>query len=151
MRLPVTPGHEFSGQVVKLGPDAGAHHKVSMGDLVVSEQIIACQQCRFCQTGQYQVCPDHCIYGFHRETNGAMAEFMIFPAKARVHRVPQHVSAQHAAFVEPLACSIHGVELGNIQFNDVVVIAGCGPIGLGMVAAAKLKNPRLLIGTVLLC
>ena len=119
--------------------------------MVVSEQIIACHQCRFCQTGQYQVCPDHCIYGFHRETNGAMAEFMIFPAKARVHRVPQHVSAQHAAFVEPLACSIHGVELGNIQFNDVVVIAGCGPIGLGMVAAAKLKNPRLLIGTVLLC
>eukprot|EP00093_Oithona_nana_P003374 03374.XXX_30895_29517_1 [CDS] Oithona nana genome sequencing. len=145
MRLPVTPGHEFSGKVIKLGPDAEKHHKVSMGDMVVSEQIIACHQCRFCQTGQYQVCPDHCIYGFHRETNGAMAEFMIFPAKARVHRVPQHVSAQHAAFVEPLACSIHGVELGNIQFNDVVVIAGCGPIGLGMVAAAKLKNPRLLI------
>ena len=76
---------------------------------------------------------------------------MIFPAKARVHRVPQHVSAQHAAFVEPLAFSIHGVALGTIHFNDVVVIAGCGPIGLGMVAAAKLKNPRLLIGTVLLC
>ena len=42
--------------------------------------------------------------------------------------------------MEPLACSIHGVELGSIQFSDVVVISGCGPIGLGMVAAASLKR-----------
>ena len=69
-----------------------------------------------------------------------MAEYMIFPERAKVHKVPENVIAKHAAFVEPLACSIHGVELGNIQFNDVVVISGCGPIGLGMVAAASLKR-----------
>ena len=69
-----------------------------------------------------------------------MAEYMIFPERAKVHKVPENVTAKHAAFVEPLACSIHGVELGNIQFNDVVVISGCGPIGLGMVAAASLKR-----------
>ncbi len=74
-----------------------------------------------------------------------MAEFMIFPQRARVHKVPETVSPKHAAFVEPLACSIHGVELGRIEFNDVVVISGCGPVGLGMVAAARLKSPKLLI------
>ena len=47
--------------------------------------------------------------------------------------------------MEPLACSIHAVELGDIQFSDTVVISGCGPLGLGMVTAAKLKNPKLLI------
>src|SRR5690606_6042630 len=51
----------------------------------------------------------------------------------------------HAAFIEPLACSIHAVQRGNIEFEHVVVIAGAGPLGLGMVAAARLKNPHLLI------
>lgn len=60
-------------------------------------------------------------------------------------QVSKSVPAWKAAFIEPLACSIHSVELGNIQFNDVVVVSGCGPLGLGMVAAAKLKNPKLLI------
>jgi threonine dehydrogenase-like Zn-dependent dehydrogenase len=48
-------------------------------------------------------------------------------------------------FIEPLACSIHAVQRGNIDFGDVVVIAGAGPLGLGMVAAARLKGPGLLI------
>ena len=53
--------------------------------------------------------------------------------------------AWKAAFVEPLACSIHAVELGNIKFDDIVVVSGCGPLGLGMIAVAKLKNPKILI------
>lgn len=53
--------------------------------------------------------------------------------------------AWKATFVEPLACSIHAVELGNIKFDDIVVVSGCGPLGLGMIAAAKLKNPKILI------
>ena len=60
-------------------------------------------------------------------------------------KVPRSIPPWKAAFIEPLACSIHAVERGNIQFADVVVVSGCGPLGLGMVAAARLKNPRLLI------
>ena len=51
----------------------------------------------------------------------------------------------HACFVEPLACSLHAVELGNISFNDVVVVSGCGPLGLGMIAGARQKNPKKLV------
>lgn len=145
MRLPVTPGHEFSGRVKALGEGSKAHHRVDLGDLVVSEQIVACGLCRFCKSGNYQVCPCHTVYGFQRETNGAMAEYMIFPEKARVHKIPEGVPSHHATFVEPLACSVHGVDLGKIQFDDVVVISGCGPVGLGMVAAARQKNPKKLI------
>ena len=65
-------------------------------------------------------------------------------------QVNKSIPAWKAVFAEPLSCSIHAVELGNIQFNHVVVISGCGPLGLGMVAAAKLKNPKLLIGLDLL-
>ena len=48
-------------------------------------------------------------------------------------------------FIEPLACSIHAVELGDIGFADVVVVSGCGPLGLGMVAAAHQKSPKVLV------
>ena len=70
---------------------------------------------------------------------------MIFPANSRVHKIPQNIDPFKAAFVEPLACSVHGVNLAELQFNDVIVIAGCGPIGLGMIAAAKMKNPKWII------
>ena len=70
---------------------------------------------------------------------------MKFPTNAISYKVPAEIDPLHAVFVEPLACSIHAVERGEISFNDVVVIAGAGPLGIGMVAAAKLKSPRLLI------
>jgi threonine dehydrogenase-like Zn-dependent dehydrogenase len=91
------------------------------------------------------MCEVHDIYGFRKRTPGAMAEYMRFPSGALNYKVPKSMPAAHAAFVEPLSCSIHAVERGEIQFGDVVVIAGAGPLGLGMVAAAHLKNPRLLV------
>ena len=114
MRLPVTPGHEFSGRVKALGEGSKAHHRVDLGDLVVSEQIVACGLCRFCKSGNYQVCPCHTVYGFQRETNGAMAEYMIFPEKARVHKIPEGVPPHHATFVEPL---------GSIYYSKSLIYA----------------------------
>lgn len=60
-------------------------------------------------------------------------------------KVSKSIPPWKAAFIEPLACSIHAVELGSIGLRDTVVVAGCGPLGQGMVAAARLKNPALLI------
>ena len=60
-------------------------------------------------------------------------------------QVPKTIPALQAAFIEPLACSVHALELGNIGFRDTVAVAGCGPLGLGMVATARLKNPVSLI------
>jgi threonine dehydrogenase-like Zn-dependent dehydrogenase len=74
-----------------------------------------------------------------------MAEYMVFPRDALVHRVSADVPPAHAAFAEPLSCALHAVERADIHFEDVVVVAGCGPIGLGMVAGARSKNPRLVI------
>ncbi len=142
---PVVPGHEFVGEVVALGEGAGAKYDLAIGDRAVSEQIVPCWNCRYCQRGQYWMCQVHDIYGFHQRTFGAMSEFMLFPAGALNYKVPKSIPAEHAAFIEPLACSIHAVQRGNIEFQDVVVIAGAGPLGLGMVAAAHLKGPRLLI------
>jgi len=143
---PVIAGHEFVGEVVALGKGAGEKYGLELGDMAISEQIVPCWECRFCKRGQYWMCQDkHDVYGFRQRTFGAMAEYMLFPRDAINHKVPQSIPVEHAVFIEPLSCSIHAVQRGNIGFDDVVVIAGAGSLGLGMVAAARLKHPRLLI------
>ena len=142
---PVVPGHEFVGEVVALGEGAENKYGLTIGDMAVSEQIVPCWRCRYCERGQYWMCRQHDIYGFRQNTFGAMSEYMKFPAGALNYKVPSSIPPHHAAFIEPLACSIHAVERGEIRFNDVVVIAGCGPLGLGMVAAARMKSPAQLI------
>jgi len=131
---PVIPGHEFVGEVVALGKGAGEKYGLALGDLAVSEQIVPTWTDRYAARGQYWLCSEHNVYGFRQKTFGAMAEYM-----------PASIPATYAAFIEPLACSIHAVQRGEIDFDHVVVIAGAGPLGLGMVAAARLKSPRLLI------
>ena len=78
---PVIPGHEFVGDVVALGEGAGEKYGLAIGDRAVSEQIVPCWKCRYCQRGQYWMCQVHDIYGFRQRTFGAMAEYMLFPAR----------------------------------------------------------------------
>jgi len=146
IQTPVIAGHEFVAQVVALGEGAPDKYGLALGDLAVSEQIIPCWRCRFCQRGQYWMCQRHDIYGFIRErAEGSWAEYIKFPSGALNYKVPSEVQPEHGALVEPLACAIHAVERGDIQLGDVVVIAGMGPIGLCMLQVARLKGPGLLI------
>ncbi|PHV65321.1 erythritol/L-threitol dehyrogenase [Williamsia muralis] len=141
----VIPGHEFVGTVVSLDDDAAERWGIAVGDRVVSEQIVPCWECMYCKRGWYHMCAPHDLYGFKRRTPGAMAEYMVYPGEALVHKVSKDIPAHHAAFAEPLSCSLHAVERAQITFEDTVVVAGCGPIGLGMIAGAKSKNPARVI------
>ncbi|AYJ50695.1 erythritol/L-threitol dehyrogenase [Rhodococcus sp. P1Y] len=141
----VIPGHEFVGEIVVIDDEASARWNVAVGDRVVSEQIVPCWKCRYCLRGQYHMCAPHDLYGFKRRTPGAMASYMVYPAQALVHKVSKDIPAAHAAFTEPLSCSLHAVERAGITFDDVVVVAGCGPIGLGMIAGARAKSPAHVI------
>jgi threonine dehydrogenase-like Zn-dependent dehydrogenase len=142
---PVIPGHEFVGEVVALGEGAAEKHHVAVGDRVAAEQIVPCEQCRYCRQGLYWLCAAARIFGFKKAVHGGMAQYMKFPAQALVYKVPREISAKHAALIEPLACAIHAVERGEIKLGDVVVQAGCGTLGLCMIAAERLKNPGRLI------
>jgi len=141
----VIPGHEFAGRVVELDDEAGSRWGIAVGDRVVSEQIVPCWECRYCKRGEYHMCQPHDVYGFKRRTPGAMASYMVYPAEALVHKVSGDIPAHHAAFTEPLSCSLHAVERAGITFEDTVVVAGCGPIGLGMIAGARAKNPMHVV------
>ena len=145
VETPVIPGHEFTGIVAELDEEAANRWGIAIGERVVSEQIVPCRQCRYCLSGDYHMCQVHAIYGFKHATPGAMAEYMVFPANALVYPVSAELRPAHAAFTEPLSCALHAVERGRITFDDTVVVAGCGPIGLGMIAGAVAKSPARVI------
>jgi len=145
-RSPVIPGHEFFGYVEELGEGAAEHFGVESGERVIAEQIVPCGKCRYCKSGQYWMCEVHNIFGFQREVaDGGMAEYMRIPPTAIVHKIPDGISLEDAAIIEPLACAIHTVNRGDIQLDDVVVIAGAGPLGLMMTQVAHLKTPKKLV------
>jgi threonine dehydrogenase-like Zn-dependent dehydrogenase len=141
----VIPGHEFVGEIVEIDDVASKRWGVQKGDRVVAEQIVPCEECRYCKRGEYWMCAPHGMFGFKRKTPGAMAPFMIFSQHSRVHKISKTVKPAHAAYAEPLSCALHAVDRANIKTTDVVVVAGCGPIGLGMIAGAAAKNPAVLI------
>jgi erythritol/L-threitol dehydrogenase len=143
IKAPMIPGHEFIGHVVALGE--GAKGDFEIGDRVISEQIVPCWDCRFCKRGEYWMCQKHDLYGFQSNVNGAMAEYMKFTKEAINYKVPEDLPIEKAILIEPYACSYHAVERAQITLGDVVVLAGAGTLGLGMIGAIKKSGPEKLI------
>lgn len=141
----VVPGHEITGRILELDDEARAHWDVEVDDRVVLEQIVPCWHCRYCESGDYHMCQPHMMYGFKRDNPGGMEEYMVVSTDSLVHKVSKDIPPAHAAFAEPLSCALHAVERANIKFRDIVVVAGAGPIGLGMIAGAAAKNPAQII------
>ena len=119
---------------------------VEIGDRVISEQIVPCNDCEYCRAGNYWMCRQSDVYGFKDHTQGGFAQYMKFHKNGRNHKIPEQLTREQAVLIEPYACSMHAVERGKIRHSDVVVISGLGAIGLGMVTIAKTHAPRLLIG-----
>ena len=146
LKAPVIPGHEFYGEIVEMGEGAAENFDVALGDRVTADQINPCGKCRFCQTGKYWMCEVHHIYGFQKDVaEGAMAEYMKFSSTSKVHKISERLSAEEASLIEPMACAIHAVQRAAVEFEDVVVMAGAGTLGLCMIQAIKLKTPKMLI------
>ncbi len=140
---PFIPGHEFVGEIVAMGGDVEGGFKI--GDRVVSEQIVPCGTCRYCRAGKYWLCDPHNVYGFKNHLPGGMAEYAILPKRSINYVIPKDLPIEKAVLIEPFACSLHGVEQGRIQVDDVVVLAGAGTLGLGMIGAIKKRNPKKFI------
>jgi len=122
---PVTLGHEFSGEIVKLGKDI---NRWKIGDKVVSElHTRACGVCRFCRTGNYQACKFKRSPGWG--INGSFAEYIKMPSWL-LHKIPDGVSMKEAAIMEPAAIAAQALYRANVKVSDFVVIFGPGPIGL---------------------
>lgn len=142
VRPPFIPGHEFLGYVVQTGKNVTEYQ---IGDRVIADQIMPCGKCKFCRTGRYWMCQPHATFGFQKENNGGMAEYVRYPKGAVMHKVPRDMPLEKALLIEPYGCSKHAVDRAKITIEDVVVISGAGTLGLGMITYARLMNPAKLI------
>lgn len=136
---PVIPGHEFAGEVVQAGEHVS---HVRVGDRVAVDPNIHCGVCPYCRRGLAHLCENLGAVGV--TLPGGFQEFCRVPAK-QVHRLPEGLPLEEAAFAEPLACCVHGIDQAGIDVADTVVILGAGTIGLLMVQLARLAGAREVI------
>lgn len=134
VRFPVIPGHEFSGEVVEVGSKVS---NVRLGSRVTVDPNIVDQTCYFCRRGDIHLCENLTAVGVNFD--GGYAEFCRVPA-VQAYGVPDILSMEEAAMVEPLACCIHGIDRAGIAPGNNVVVLGAGSIGLMIVQLARIAG-----------
>jgi len=135
---PFTPGHEWSGEVVEVGPNVV---DFSVGDRVAGEAHKGCGICRNCMNGRYTLCENygkpeigHRHYGFL--SPGAYAQYNVYSQKS-INKMPATMSFREGALVDTAGVTLHGMELTGITAGGTVVVIGPGPIGLIAMMYAK--------------
>jgi L-iditol 2-dehydrogenase len=140
MRLPVVMGHEFAGEIVETGKLVEGY---TAGERVLSESVKACGECGFCRMGMSNLCDGSTLFGIHAD--GGFAEYVAVPHKL-LHRIPEEMSYEEAALVEPLGNAVHFVnDITPFQPGDLVVVQGCGPIGLFSAQLFRLGGAKVII------
>ncbi|HDJ89726.1 MAG TPA: alcohol dehydrogenase [Thermoprotei archaeon] len=140
VKFPVIPGHEFSGEVVEIGRGVEG---INIGDRVAVNPNIYCKKCFYCKNGMIHFCKNWKAIGIHRP--GAYSEYVAVPEE-NIHLIPSKLSLEEAAFAEPVACCLHGMDKLNIRYGDTVVIFGLGPIGLIHLQLAVNSGASKIIG-----
>lgn len=137
-QVPSGFGHEFAGTIEKVGDSVQGFTK---GDRVVAANSAPCQDCYYCSLEEYNLCENI------EFLNGAYAQYIKIPAKIvkqNLLKIEDHVSFEEAAFSEPLANVVHGIERTGIKPGQTVGVVGIGPIGLMIVKLAKLKGAKVI-------
>ena len=135
---PVILGHEFGGVVAEVGPGS----KFNVGDLVSVDPNLVCGQCVDCKAGRTAFCPSLTALGVN--INGGLAEYVLTP-DTQIYPVRPDLNPLHLAFIEPLACSIRGMDLAGLKGGEKVAILGGGVIGLLVVQLAKLAGASEIV------
>jgi L-iditol 2-dehydrogenase len=139
-RLKYIPGHEVSGEVADWGEKIQGFKK---GDRVATEICIGCAVCRYCRKGLINLCKS--IHELGITMDGGMAEYVSIPAR-NVHPIPDGLSFEEATLADPLACSIRGLELAQIEPRSWVAILGPGAIGLlATQVAKKIRRANVIV------
>lgn len=132
--LPVAVGHELSGKVLRIGNGVSSLRE---GDRVVVEPVITCGQCYFCQKGEYNLCTQ--ISFQYRKGQGGFAPYFI-AKEDWVHPLPEGISYEEGALIEPLSVSLHAFKKGDLQPGHTVAIFGAGAIGLMLLLLVRLSE-----------
>lgn len=142
---PFIGGHEIAAEIVALGSNIDKT-KWQVGDKVVFGTNLACGECDFCKSGEEQNCLDfnHSkqLEGLPHKGMGGLSEYMLVESKHLFHYFG--VTPEEAALTEPLSCVVHSCETADIQYGDLVVVIGCGIMGLLHVALAVKSGARVI-------
>lgn len=128
---PVTQGHEVSGEIAALG--AGVEN-LEVGQKVTIQPQVVCGKCYPCRHGKYNLCETLKVMGF--QTTGVASEYFAVDA-AKVTPLPQEMSFDEGAMIEPLAVAVHAVRKFGDMWGMRVAVLGAGPIGILVAQAAK--------------
>jgi len=132
----VGAGHEFCGDIAELGRDVKGWR---VGERVAVEPVMSCGECFWCKQGDLGLCEQYFVELVQYQ--GAYATYA--KAKSRyLHRLPAHLSYEHAALVEPTTCAIHAIKVSGMQKGDVVAVLGLGPIGQLVARVAKVSGAK---------
>ncbi|MEV0703019.1 zinc-dependent alcohol dehydrogenase family protein [Saccharopolyspora sp. NPDC050389] len=124
---PIVPGHEFAGEVVEIGADVPGDWKA--GDRVAVDPSLFCGYCTPCRSGHGNLCANWNATG--DTVDGAFAEFVAVPA-ATCYRMPDEMTWQQGALVEPVSCAVHGVRQIGVEAGERFLVVGAGTMGLLM-------------------
>ena len=141
---PIIMGHEAAGVVEAVGRNV---QNVTAGERITFDSTVYCNQCSACRQGRVNLCQNRKILGvstpaFRRD--GAMAEYVVVPWWI-TYRLPDAVSFEEAALIEPASVSLHAARITPIDVNDVVVVVGAGQIGLFAIQAVRVKGAGTII------
>jgi L-iditol 2-dehydrogenase len=138
-RFPSPFGHEFAGVIAEVGKGVAGFRP---GMRVVAANSAPCHQCFFCHVGESNLCDNLDLL------NGAYAEYIKVPAPIVQHNLlplPDAVGFREAAFCEPLACVLHGLDAVRLRPGDHVAILGAGSIGLLLMQVCKQAGAQVIL------
>lgn len=141
IQLPLIVGHEFTGEVVDIGPEAQNHFNI--GDRVSGEGHIACGHCRNCRAGRAHLCRKNVSVGVTR--SGCFAEYIAIPS-TNAYPIPNTISDEQAAILDPLGNATHTALSFELVGEDVL-ITGAGPVGMMAAAIARHVGARYVVIT----
>lgn len=138
---PRTPGHEFSAEIVEIGPNTRG---LKPGMVVTCNPYFNCTQCYSCERELINCCTTNQTMGVQRE--GAFSEYITMPIE-RIYD-GQGLSAKTLALIEPFCISYHGITRANVKAGDSVLVVGAGTIGVLAAVAAKAKGAKVHIADI---
>ena len=131
-------GHETFGEVVEAPGPSG----FTRGDRVVVEPVVCCGSCRACRMGASYLCYQLKVLGV--DLPGGMREYWAV-STSRLLRVPDSITDDHAALIEPLAVAVHDVNRADVKRGDAVLVFGGGPIGTLIALVARHRGARVAV------
>jgi (R,R)-butanediol dehydrogenase/meso-butanediol dehydrogenase/diacetyl reductase len=142
LHLPHVMGHEMSGAIASIGPGV---ERFRPGDRVTVRPLDPCGDCPACRAGHRHICQNLKFIGI--DAPGALQGLWTVPAHT-LHRLPDSLSLEHGAMVEPIAVACHDVRMGEVKAGDYAVVIGGGPIGVLIALVAQTRGARVRMAEV---